>query len=98
MKNITIDGVEYRAANPNPTVRQIVVVDGRWNIVGDVEAHEDGSLTITDASIIIYWGTTKGLGELAAEGATAKTRLGPVPTCTVPAHAVLVRIDVTSDL
>lgn len=97
-KNITIDGVTYAPVTDDSTKRQIVVVEGRWNIVGDVTEHDDGSLTITDGAVIIYWGTTEGLGELARDGATDDTRLGPVPTCTVPAHAVLLRIDVESDL
>lgn len=90
---ITIDGTTYTRADPgDPTEVQIVVIDGRWNVVGRVTAGDDGSLTITDARVIIYWGTTGGLGQLA-DGPTSKTRLGTPCTLRVPAHAVLMRLD-----
>ena len=74
---------------------KIVVIEGRWNIVGRVETHEDGSLTIRDGKILTYWGTTKGLGELAA-GPTDKTKADPCNgVVRVPAHAVLLTIDCT---
>jgi len=79
------------------TTRQIVVTEGRWNFVGDVEATLDG-LTIHDCSVIRYWGTTDGLGQLALSGPTDKTKLDPVGTVHIPTHAVIVRIDVKSSL
>ena len=91
---ITIDGTVYtrsdKAGEPSPV--QIVVIDGRWNVVGNVEHHDDGSLTITNAQVIRYWGTTKGLGELVG-GPTSKTKLDPAGTLRVPAHSVLLTID-----
>lgn len=92
MKNeITIDGVTYCAATDSPV--KIVVIQGRWNIVGHVETHEDGSLTISDGKILTYWGTTQGLGELA-NGPTSKTKADPCNgVVRVPAHAVLLTID-----
>ena len=35
-------------------------------------------LTLEDAVMVIYWGTTKGLGQLAATGPTEKSRLSAV--------------------
>ena len=91
---ITIDGTVYVREDSltRPDV-QIVVIEGRWNIVGHVEHHDDGSLTITKAHVIRYWGTTKGLGELAADGPTSKTKLDVTGVVRVPAHAVLLTID-----
>lgn len=94
-KQIQIDGVTYvpdTAAPPAPPF-QIVVIEGRWNVVGNVHAEVDGSLTITDAQVIRYWGTTRGLGELAEGGPTTKTKLDPYGTVRVPTHAVLLTID-----
>jgi hypothetical protein len=51
---------------------QIIVADKGFVFVGDVEDHADGSVTIRKCRNIRYWGTTKGLGELAV-GPTAKT-------------------------
>lgn len=101
---ITLDSVEYVRADsitqpagaPSPV--QIVVIDGRWNIVGKVEHHKDGSLTITSASVIRYWGTTKGLGQLAQSGPTTKTILDSVGIIRVPAHSVLLCVDSKADL
>jgi hypothetical protein len=96
---ITLNNVEYVRKDSittpvgPPTAQQIVVIEGRWNIYGTVTENEDGSVTITEAQVIRYWGTTKGLGELAANGPTTKTILDPTGTVRVPAHAVLLRID-----
>ena len=92
---ITIDGTEYVRADSidaGPSEVQIVVIEGRWNIVGRVARDDEGSLTITDGKVLTYWGTTMGLGELAS-GPTAKTRAHPVPTCRVPASKVLLTLD-----
>ena len=89
---ITIDGVTYRATD-DASVVKIVVIEGRWNIVGRVETHENGSLTIRDGKILTYWGTTQGLGELAL-GPTSTTKAHDCNgVVRVPAHAVLLTID-----
>ena len=42
MKNeITIDGTTYVALDAIDSPVKIVVIEGRWNIVGRVETHED---------------------------------------------------------
>ena len=92
---ITIDGAEYVRADSidaGPTEVQIVVIEGRWNIVGRVARDDAGNLTITGGKVLTYWGTTKGLGEIAG-GPTAKTKADPVPTCRVPASKVLLTLD-----
>lgn len=97
--SVVIDGVTYVRefdAGPAPEFR-IVVIEGRWNVIGRVRVEDNGDLTITQALVIRVWGTTKGLGQLAIEGPTSKTILDPVGTLRVPAHAVLLTIDVTSD-
>jgi hypothetical protein len=84
------------------TARQIVVTEGRWNFVGDVveTKDEDGKfdgIVMTNAAVIIYWGTTTGLGQLALTGKTDKTRLGELGTVHIPKHSIVARINVTSD-
>lgn len=92
---ITINGVEYVKATDAPPAPpyQIVVIEGGWNVVGNVNREADGSLTITEAWIIRCWGTTQGLGELAAYGPTAQTKLDPAGVVRVPAHATLFTMD-----
>ena len=97
MKKITVDGVEYvKATEAGPTPELlIVVIEGRWNLIGRCQT-VDGHMVITDAHVIRYWGTTKGLGELATSGPTSKTILDPTPTVRVPLAKVLLTIDVTT--
>lgn len=102
LSTLSVNGVEYVRADSvstptgPPTPIQIVVIEGRWNIVGNVEHHDDGSLTITSAHVIRYWGTTKGLGQLAQSGpVSGKTILDKVGTVRVPAHAILLCMDAT---
>lgn len=77
---------------------QIIVIEGRWNIVGRTIEHGDGSLTIEDAHVIRVWGTTAGLGELALNGPTEQTVLDPCGTVHVPARAVLLKIETQAAL
>ena len=96
----TINGevyVKQSYAGPPPETL-IVVVEGRWNLVGRCVYDDAGNLTITDASVIRYWGTTKGLGELAAGGPTSKTILDPAGTVRIPAGKVLLTLDATAEV
>lgn len=70
----------------------IVVLDRGFVYVGDV-AIQDEMLVITQARNIRYWGTTKGLGELALGGPTSKTLLDDVGTVRAPLRALLQCID-----
>lgn len=54
---------------------EIVVIDQGFVYVGETRYGDDGWCTIRNAKNIRRWGTTKGLGELALKGPTAKTVL-----------------------
>lgn len=71
---------------------QIVVAQRGWVFVGDVSRTGD-DVTISDASCIRRWGTTKGLGELAAKGPTKSTVLDSMGTVRLHALAVVAFID-----
>jgi len=58
---------------------KIVVLGRGWIVVGRV-SYDDGWTVITDAAVIRNWGTTRGLGEIAANGPTEKTILDKCPT------------------
>ena len=85
---IEINGIKYVPADsvaPSEKIgpMRIVVADRGWVFVGNVEEHDDKSVTITNCRNIRRWGTTKGLGELQS-GPTEKTRYDAYPAvrCT----------------
>ena len=94
---ITLDGVEYVRAdtiNREPSNHKIVVLQRGWVIVGLVE--EDGDkIVIHDAAVVRRWGTSKGLGELAAEGPLPETVLDPAGRVEAHKLAVVLTIDCT---
>ena len=82
-------GEDTKTAEMGP--QQIVVLDRGWVYVG-ATARQDDELVIKDARCIRYWGTTRGLGQLADTGPTDKTKLDPVGTVVAPMRAVIHRI------
>lgn len=99
-KTISIDGTDYIRVTDLPagpqTEYRIVVADRGWVFVGAVVAEDDGSLAINEARCIRCWGTDSdkpGLGYLALNGPTTKTKLDPSGTVRVPAHAVVAMFD-----
>lgn len=75
----------------------IAVLDRGFVYVGKVE-HDGEWCVITDARNVRYWGTERGLGQLALEGPTDKTRLDVVGTVRAPAKAVISIIDTEAKL
>ncbi len=71
--------------------KRIIVVEGGWNFIANYSA--DGVVaTLRNAQAIRYWGTTSGLGEIAAYGPTEKTRLDVYGTIEVPLSKVVFTI------
>ena len=66
----------------------IVVADRGFVYVGKVEVNAEWCV-VTDAKNIRYWGTERGLGQLALEGPTSKTKLDPITTVRIPKRAVI---------
>ena len=87
-----IDGVEYVPKDEKNSPVKIVVCDRGFVLVGRVEI-KDHYVTITDCSCVRDWGTTKGLGEIAINGPTSKTKLDPQPTTRVHELQVVQLID-----
>lgn len=71
-----------------PAGKQIAILDRGFVYVGNVEVAGDW-LVISDAQNVRRWGTTKGLGELAAKGPQARTELDPAGTVRAPLRAVI---------
>ena len=95
-KTMSINDVEYvrkDAVNFVETKKQIIVLQRGWVVVGNVEKVET-EVKITDCSVIRVWGTSNGLGELAENGVTGKTKLDPCPSITVHPLSVVLYMNV----
>jgi hypothetical protein len=88
---------------PVPAVPAVPAVTGGYKIVvcqrgfvyaGNVEFSGD-YITITNAVNLRVWGTTKGLGELALNGATPETKADASGTVRVHKLAAVSMIDCT---
>ena len=73
-----------------PDIR-IVILQRGWVMVGRY-AQEGSQCTLDGAYVVRFWGTTKGLGELAANGPLAQTKLDPVPHVEFHALTVIATI------
>ena len=86
----------HAVAEHQPERWQIVVCQRGFVFVG--RATKEGSdLVLRGAGNVRRWGTTRGLGQLAAEGPTDKTVIDPCGTVRVHELSVVCRIDCTCD-
>ncbi len=95
-KTVIIDEIEYVSADSvdvKPTKKQIVVLQRGWIVIGDVEK-TDTEIKINNCSVIRVWGTSKGLGEIAKNGATDNTKLDPCPSIVVHPLSVVLYMNV----
>ena len=74
------------------SLKQIVIAQRGWVFVGSVTRTEN-EVVIEEAAVVRRWGTTAGLGQLAAKGPTADTRLDPCPTVRIHPLAVVAMMD-----
>ena len=88
----TKEGVMETATKSSNDGFRIVVLDRGFVYAGQVEMQGDW-LVIHNARCIRRWGTTKGLGELAANGPTRTTALDDAGTVRAPMRAVIHLID-----
>jgi hypothetical protein len=71
---------------------QIAVLDRGFVYVGET-AVADGFVVITGAQNVRRWGTSRGLGQLAAEGPQEETKLDPAGTVRAPLSSLVHLID-----
>jgi hypothetical protein len=75
-------------------LQRIVVLDRGWVLVGArVFDKKTAEITLSDAAVVRRWGTTKGLGQLAAEGPTPQTVLEPIGTVTYAQRSEIFSIE-----
>lgn len=91
-KQVTIDGEVYERVGCDESPLRIVVLDRGFVVVGNV-SQEGNEVTIRNCRNIRRWGTTRGLGEIASAGPTAKTVLDPQPTTRVHELQIVQQID-----
>lgn len=77
MDKVTVNGVDY-FKKENSGIK-IAILQRGWVMVGYF-SREGNDCTLTDASVIRVWGTTKGLGEIALGGPTSSTKLDKAGT------------------
>ena len=76
IKEIVVDGVTYYSQKPKQVDSdiKIVILQRGWIMVGEF-SRKGSDCTLSNASVIRTWGTTKGLGEIAENGPTSTTKL-----------------------
>jgi hypothetical protein len=78
VNEITVNGVSYVVKGSQEKEItgdiKIIILQRGWIMVGRFEKNGT-DCKLHDASVIRSWGTTKGLGEIAKNGATDKTIL-----------------------
>jgi hypothetical protein len=71
---------------------KIVVLQRGWVVVGKFAELSEVEHELTEASVIRYWGTTKGLGELI-HGPTKATKLDACGRVTFHPMTVVLKLD-----
>lgn len=77
--------------------QHIVVVLSGWVFCGETRV-DQGMVCIENCYNIRVWGTTAGLGELALNGCTERTKLDYVGVMKVPLRNVLALIECEAEL
>ena len=100
-KTISIDGTDYIRADSaskhvgEPPPMRIVVADRGFVFVGYTTVDSSG-IGIANAKCIRVWGTDSdkpGLGWLALNGPTSKTKLDLSGTVRIPTHSIIAMFD-----
>ncbi len=77
---------------------KICILQRGWVVIGRFSKDEGGNFTIESPCYVIRkWGTTGGLGQLAAEGPLAETKLDKTPEITGFRDSVIFTIAVDDD-
>lgn len=76
----------------------VITTERRGVFVGKLSSYDEKSRVaeLTDARMVIYWGTTRGLFELASTGPTSKSKIS-APVQRIRLELCECVIDVSSD-
>lgn len=75
----------------------IVILQRGWVMVGRLKTAGD-LVTLTSACVVRRWGTTRGLGQLAADGPTPSTILDAVGTVTAHQLTTVAVVECNADV
>lgn len=70
----------------------IVIAQRGWVFVGEV-SEQDGKVVINKAQNVRRWGTSRGLGQIAANGPTENTVLDPAGIVTLHPLSIVAQIE-----
>lgn len=70
----------------------IAILDRGWVFIARV-SESPSAVELNNAACIRYWGTTRGIGQLALEGPQSGTKIDEAGTVTVPRTAIIALID-----
>lgn len=73
MTKVVVDGKEFVAVSETGSVK-IVILQRGWVFVGRYSEESDYGI-LTSAQCLRNWGTSKGLGQIAADGPTKDTKM-----------------------
>lgn len=90
MDKVTVNGVDYYKKESSGI--KIAILQRGWVMVGYF-SREGNDCTLTDASVVRVWGTTKGLGEIALGGPTSSTKLDKTGTVQFDYLTVVALLD-----
>lgn len=97
---ITINGVEYvpkGSEEPRNSNIKIVILQRGWVFIGRYSENGD-TCHLENAYSIRVWGTSKGLGQLALEGKTSRTKLDKAGSVSFHKLTVVAAIDAKDEL
>lgn len=77
MDKVIVNGVDY--FKKENSIIKIAILQRGWVMVGYFN-RKGNDCTLTEASVVRVWGTTKGLGEIALGGPTSSTKLDKTGT------------------
>lgn len=95
MKQVMIDGVCYVEMKKDSPIK-ICILQRGWVMVGRF-TRDGNDCTLTNASVIRIWGTTKGLGEIALNGPTRDTILDSCGTARFDYLTTIAVLDCSND-
>jgi hypothetical protein len=94
MKNITIDGIEYRPVTATGN-RAVVVVDRGWIFAGDV-TRQNGRIRISRALHVFKWDSI-GFARVVEQPKSSKVDLRPIADVDIPEGAEIFCVPVADD-
>lgn len=76
---------------------RILVLQRGWVVIGVIVAESEKEIRLEKACVVRRWGTTRGLGQIAANGPVDETMLDPCGTVRVHPLSIVMQIDANQE-